>query len=209
METLSGNRECKDLPGLEASAYIYRESVWIATLLRGFLAVLGLGFGTLAFYSAWKLQAEFAALSMIGAAALIYGALCLRATDNPINFICTRAGLYFPARKLFARQPESWLLVPWQNVLEYRVQLLFDETSSLGIVLALLATRAEEATYFAGRNVFSLPASHAQSRPRCIMAGFATFLPRPHAVLAQLRQLDAVHRSAAKPPEYPLTCASI
>lgn len=192
-ETTFGNRILATLPDHPGSHFIYREARWVDLAVRSFVAALGIGLAVAATVSLGKAPLAFPLLFLAGAAMLLFGAFFLR-TAGATLFVCSPAGLYFPAMTLFARHPECWLLVPWQNVLDYRVQRLLDETSSLGVVLTVAASPDEEAVFLAQRSVLTVPPVIVRRAERLASLGYATFLPRPDAVIVELRRYDARSR---------------
>ena len=183
------------LPPLQSNHYIYREARWVNLVLVGAITCFAFGIVALAVVSMAKVHPLLTALAFVGAATLAYFILFLRSTDNAINFVATETGLYFPERKFFKRTAETWLFVPWKNVIDYRVQLLFDETSSRGLVFELVATREEESRYFTGCRMFrQAAAQYPKGRPHTILIGYSTFLPRPRNALVSIRKLDALPR---------------
>lgn len=190
-ETDNGNQVLVALPALNLAGthFIYREAPWIEALIRAVLAACGVLLIVLAWRSAAQAPLAFASLFVGGAGTMIYGAIYLHSRHS-LNFVCTGDGLFFPERRGLAGPPRLWLFVPWKNVLEYRVQRMLDETSSRGVMLAIHATAYEEATFFAGHQIFRFSAlrpPHATA----VRVGFSTFLPRPETVVAQLRRFEA------------------
>ena len=182
------------LPALPDGHFVYREAPWIDFFLRGALAVFAVVILYLAAFSAFKVSPGFTVLALIGAATLFYIVVVMRSPDGATHFICTHAGLYFPESRLFNRSAPSWLFVPWNNVQDYAVQLLLDETSSRGLVLTLRVSRAEERAYFAGHKVFRISPPHPDDAVRSILVGYSSLVPRPRDVLVQLRTYDSLQR---------------
>lgn len=198
IESASGN-QVVDQPRFAAGEhFVYREARWVDNLLRGVLVLFGFGLVALAGLAAARSPTLFSALCLLGAGTLIYGATCLRRTDDSTLLVATPAGLYFPECRLFGRRPGTWLFVPWRNVLDYRAQLMLDETSRQGLVLSLRADRDENLRFFAGLGVFS-PLAHASARAPCdVLIGYSTFLPGPHAVVARLREFELSGRAGTE-----------
>lgn len=171
--------------------YSYRESPWVTLLLRAVLAASG------------GLSAHFLLRSALAGPLMPTAALALTALaisflalticrDGPPHFIRTPSGVYFPETKNLWRQPGRWLLVPWNNVIDYRIQPMLDETSSQGVMLAIRATPDEERRYFSGHRLFKLSALLNRHRDDTVLVGYTTFLPRPDEVLYQLRRFEAM-----------------
>ncbi len=189
------NKIYDTLPAHQTSCYVYREAPWVSLLLLGTLSCIAFGIAYVAVISAFKVHPLFTVIAFIGFGTLVYAISFLHSADKAINFVASSTGLYFPERKLFKRTSESWLFVPWRNVLDYRVQLLFDETSSRGLVLELVASREEETRYFVECRMFRpAGARHSSGMLNSVMVGYSTFMPRPRDVLVQLRKLDSLTR---------------
>jgi hypothetical protein len=187
----TGNQTLVALPALTLAGeqFVYREAPWIEALIRASLA----GCGVLLVVVAWRagatLPLAFATLSAVGAGTMIYGAIYLH-TRRALNFICTTDGLYFPERRPLTRAPRLWLFVPWKNVLDYRVQRMFDETSSRGVMLAIDANTDETQAFLTDHRVFNLSALRHPATGRAVLIGYSTFMPGPQSVVAQLRRFE-------------------
>lgn len=195
-ESENGNQVYPDLPELAEPHFVYREARWVDYGLRGLFVLMGVGLLYLAVIMLSKNGFTWLmAACLLAAVTFIVGAIQLRRTDDSICFIVTRAGLFFPENKLFARRSGLWLFVPWRNVLEYHVQLLFDETSTRGIAMAVVANSSEEKWFFSGRRIYGAAVQRSPVQSRTILVGFSTFLPRPEDVLLKLRTYDGLQRA--------------
>lgn len=205
----SGNRTIDALPGpaTAETTYVYREAPWIALPIRVALAAIGLGLAFLAVRGFLNEPLAFDALFAAGSGLLVFGAIYRHAKD-PINFICGRDGLYFPELSRVSRRPGRWLFVPWKNILDYRVQRMLDETSSLGIVLVILANRDEETVFLRGHRIFNLAALRDRHAAHAVRIGFSTFRPSPQEILRQLQTYEAMPKGADRPEERDLNRAT-
>lgn len=189
------------------TSFVFRESPWIALPIRAALVMTGAGLGFLAVRA--FLNAPLALHSLFAAAAgLLVFAAIFQQTKDSINFICDHDGLYFPELNRFSRRSSRWLFVPWQNILEYRVQRMLDETSSLGVVLVILANRDEESAFLSGCQIFNLSALRDRHARHAVRVGFSTFRPSPQEVLFQLQSYEVMPGVADRQEERDLNRAT-
>lgn len=171
------------------------------------LAALGVGLEFLAVRATLNAPLALNSLFAAGAGLLVFGAIYQHSKDA-INFVCSRDGLYFPELNHFSRRPGRWLFVPWKNVVEYRVQRMLDETSSLGIVLVVLASRDEEKDFLCGHRIFNLSALSDHHARDAVRIGFSAFRPGPQEVLRQLQTYEAMPGSVDQAEQLVLNRAS-
>lgn len=193
-ESEHNNRVHPVLPEIGEECFVYRETWWVHCLFAAMLGLIGTGLVVLAF-SPMVAGAILSGLAcLVGVAIIVYAVVYLRHARKSANFICAHAGLFFPESKKFLCPGAAWLFVPWENILDYRVQLLFDETSSRGLVLTITVERDEQVRFFAGQCLFNLAGQEKSPTRRNIQVGYATFLPQPGQVLAKLRSYDGLMR---------------
>lgn len=195
MSRLKANVALSALPVMTGKYFAYREASWVSWGIRLILVTFAAGLVYLVMYSSAEIHVLASLACLFGAASLLLAAYAMPGSDTSALFVCGPEGIYFPERKFFSQFPASWLLVPWRNILDYRVQLLLDETSSRGVVIALFATSEEERIYFASHKVYGVANSGRSDDLRVIQVGYTTFLPRPTNVLAELRRLDTLQRA--------------
>lgn len=193
-ESEATNRVYPEMSQIPEESFVYRETWWIQWLFATVLALIGFGLIISAFSSVIAGIVLSGLICMIGMAVVAYAGIYLRQAGKSVNFICARDGIFFPENKKLLRRGEAWLFVPWQNILDYRVQLLFDETSSRGLVLTIAVNHDEQARFFAKGCLFNLPAQGQKPVRRNIQVGYATFLPQPNYVLAMMRSYDSLIR---------------
>lgn len=184
------NQVLAQLPSPLGPHFVYREARWIAAAGRLLSVAVGLALAAAAMVSAGQAPWLFTLLFVLGAATLVLGPFYLR-TAGATHFVATPQGLFFPEAGRFLGRGDRWLLVPWRNVLDYRVRRLLDETSRQGVVLELAATGDEAARFLDHRSVsvFSGAAGGRRDGPR-VEVGYSTFLPSPEDVVAELRRHD-------------------
>ena len=195
-----GNRFLSQLPADLGEGFEFREAPWIVMLMTaGLVITAGIMF-MLGLEAITRDHWLASALLCSGAGLTIFMAFHVRAHESS-KFICTRDGLFFPEFRRFSKNGAGCLHVPWHNVLDYQVQRLLDETSSHGLVMALLAGD-EEGRFLQHRSTFRLPASAWGNRQSTLRICFSSILPGPIDVLFQLRKFDTVRRYQVSPHQF-------
>ena len=188
-------------PGLTEKHFVYREAPWIDGLLVGVLVIAVNLLGLIAVQSLSAEKHLLGALFTVGAGLMLYGALNLY-TNRAAKFICSAAGIYFPAHQRFSRTDHRWLFVPWENIQEYRVQRMLDETSSHGLILSIRDTSKENRQFLRHRRTFSLNVLNPAPTEDCLQVCFSSVSPHPVKVLTQLRKYDPVRRVQTQSHHY-------
>lgn len=196
------NRILTERPIFADDHFIFSMPSWLETfyfgfalLLAGFLAYLAL---TLDSISAPLTIALWLASGILGLFSLYR-----RSKKLPPHFACDHQGLYFPTYKapltISSRKEDQWLYIPWHNISDIKVHLLFDESATTkGVVFSVVATELERREFLGRHAILHASRASESNASKTFLVGFSSLFHRNHEVVYLLSRFRSAALNSSK-----------
>jgi hypothetical protein len=187
------NRTLTEIPALADDYYVHRTPKWLMMFIRLALGVGGVVLAVLSYRDWSHMPLGFRGLVCILVPAFLLFAL--RSTRTT-KFVADTRGVFFPCNELLVttigrKNPNTWLFVPWGNIMNIRVgtSIDYEGDKSKCVAFDVKVSSQEKAAFF---QHVGAPTDREQSVNGFLSVAYSDNPPAPRkavAILLQLRQL--------------------
>lgn len=180
-------------PSVVGEHYVHLTPAWLTTLFRLLFVICIIALVAMTYQEWRQMSLGFRVFACVLVPAMSFMVLRKETWQESIEFIAAKNGMYFPYGSFLVSatdhaQKNTWLLVPWENITNFRLAKDTDGSTCVGFDLRV--SPEERARFF--KNI-DCPNDHEPYDKDFISVAYSNNPPSPKKTLGLLKEMKQRH----------------